>query len=227
MARGKRNFIPGSKKEKISLFHIFSKGYFQTVELTKKLVTALMLSSIVIIFSGLSGVYLYTRRVNTPFVVLVDRESGDVINSKVLEKPNLSNIEEKQIEYFISKLIIDSRSVPLDKTFYQKKLDSLSYFLTKDGGQDLKNSLKKEDVKEKINSNVQVTVDINNIAKLDKNKYQVMWTESTFKPFENMNSKSKYIGIIEVRLVPVKTKEMMKENPFGIMSSNINISKSK
>ena len=54
-----------------------------------------------------------------------------------------------------------------------------------------------------------------------------MWTESTFKPFENMNSKNKYIGIIEVRLVPVKTKEMMKENPFGIMFSNINISQSK
>ena len=96
MARGKRNFIPGSKKEKISLFHIFSKGYFQTVELTKKLVTALMLSSIVIIFSGLSGVYLYTRRVNTPFVVLVDRESGDVINSKVLEKPKETNSSSKK-----------------------------------------------------------------------------------------------------------------------------------
>ena len=67
------------------------------------------------------------------------------------------------------------------------------------------------------------------ILKMEKNKnrYQIIWTERVQNSFEDSNTKKKYTAIIETGFIPVKTKKMMTENPFGFVITDLVISEMK
>ena len=76
---------------------------------------------------------------------------------------------------------------------------------------------------------ISVSVEINSIVKMEKNKnrYQIIWTEKVQNSFEDTNTKKKYTAIIETGFIPVKTKKMMVENPFGFVITDLVISEMK
>ena len=138
-------------------------------------------------------------------------------------------MKEKQVDYFLSKIIIAVRSIPTYKNFYQKNIDSVQSFFTRDSGEQLKKSLEENQVTEKLTNQVSVSVEINSIVKMEKNKnrYQILWTEKVQNSFDEVNVQKKYTAIVEVGFIAVNTKKMMIENPFGFVIKDFIISEMK
>ena len=94
---------------------------------------------------------------------------------------------------------------------------------------DLSQYIIENQVTEKLTNQISVSIEINSIVKMEKNKnrYQIIWTERVQNSFEDSNTKRKYTAIIETGFIPVKTKKMMTENPFGFVITDLVISEMK
>lgn len=207
--------------------NFFSKGYFKNLELLKVSLLCNFIFSFVMIVCIAGMVYISSRRQNIPYIVEIDNETKEIMNTKILDSNYRNNsLQEKQTEYFLSKIIIAVRSIPTDKKFYQENINSVQSFFTRESGEQLKASLSKNQVAEKLTSQISVTVKINSIVKMEKNKnrYQVIWTESILKTTGDIPERKKYTAIIDTGIMPVKTEKMMIENPFGFIVKDIVIS---
>ena len=183
----------------MKLNDIFSKGYFRNLEVSRIAIIGLTILTIGFLFQSIILGYVAMRRQNLPYVVEIDSQSGEVLNTKVLDNEYKNNsMKEKQVDYFLSKIIIAVRSIPTDKNFYQKNIDSVQSFFTRDSGEQLKKSLEENQVIEKLTNQISVSVEINSIVKMEKNKnrYQIIWTEKVQNSFEDTNTKKKYTAII-------------------------------
>jgi type IV secretion system protein VirB5 len=209
---------------------MFSKGYFKNLEVLKVSIVCNIFFVVCLLMSTMVLGYVSMRRQNIPYVVEVDMQTGEITNTKVLDNEYKNNsMKEKQMDYFLSKILIAVRSIPTDKTFYQKNIDSVQSFFTRESGEQLKKSLEENQVTEKLTNQVSVSVEINSIVKMEKNKnrYQIIWTEKVQNSFDEINMKKKYTAIIETGFIPVKTKKMMTENPFGFVITDLVISEMK
>ena len=214
----------------MKLNDLFSKGYFKNLEVTRIEIIGIIILSIGLLGESIILGYISMRRQNIPYIVEIDSQSGEVLNTKVLDSEYKNNsMKEKQVDYFLSKIIIAVRSIPTDKNFYQKNIDSVQSFFTRESGEQLKKSLEENQVTEKLTNQISVSIEINSIVKLEKNKnrYQMIWTERVQNSFEDSNTKKKYTAIIETGFIPVKTKKMMTENPFGFVITDLVISEMK
>ena len=209
---------------------LFTKGYFKNSELLKRsLFWNFILSfGLMVCLAGI--MYVAASRQNVPYIVEVDSKTGEIMNAKVLDSTYKNNsLKEKQVDYFLSKIIIAVRSIPTDKNFYQKNIDSVQSFFTRESGEQLKKSLEENQVTEKLTNQVSVSVEINSIVKMEKNKnrYQILWTEKVQNSFDEVNVQKKYTAIVEVGFIAVNTKKMMIENPFGFVIKDFIISEMK
>ena len=209
---------------------LFTKGYFDNSELLKRsLFWNFILSfGLMVCLAGI--MYLGLRRQNVPYIVEVDSKTGEITNTKVLDSEYKNNsIKGKQIDYFLSKIIIAVRSIPTDKKFYQSNINSVQSFFTRESGEQLKKSLEENQVTEKLTNQISVSVEINSIVKMEKNKnrYQIIWTEKVQNSFDDINQQKKYTAIVEIGFVAVNTKKMMIENPFGFVITDLVISEMK
>ena len=209
---------------------LFTKGYFKNSELLKRSIfwNFTLSFGLMVCLAGI--MYLGLRRQNVPYIVEVDSKTGEITNTKVLDSTYKNNsLKEKQVDYFLSKIIIAVRSIPTDKNFYQKNIDSVQSFFTRESGEQLKKSLEENQVTEKLTNQVSVSVEINSIVKMEKNKnrYQILWTEKVQNSFDEVNVQKKYTAIVEVGFIVVNTKKMMIENPFGFVIKDFIISEMK
>ncbi len=209
---------------------LFTKGYFKNSELLKRSIFWNFTLSFTMVACIAGLVYISARRQNVPYIVEVDSKTGEITNTKVLDNTYKNNsLKEKQVDYFLSKIIIAVRSIPTDKNFYQKNIDSVQSFFTRESGEQLKKSLEENQVTEKLTNQVSVSVEINSIVKMEKNKnrYQILWTEKVQNSFDEVNVQKKYTAIVEVGFIAVNTKKMMIENPFGFVIKDFIISEMK
>lgn len=207
--------------------NLFSKGYFKNLELLKMSLLCNFVMTVFLILSAAGVIYVSSRRQNVPYIVEIDKDTKEIMNTKVLDSGYKNNsLQEKQIEFFLTKIIVAVRSIPTDKKFYQENINAVQVFFTRESGTQLKESLSKNQVAEKLTNQISVTVEINSIVKMEKNKnrYQVIWTEQISKTFNDIPEKKKYTAIIDTGVIPVKTKKMMSENPFGFVIKDIVIS---
>ena len=155
----------------MKLNDLFSKGYFKNLEVTRIAIIGIIILSIGLLGESIILGYISMRRQNIPYIVEIDSQSGEVLNTKVLDSEYKNNsMKEKQVDYFLSKIIIAVRSIPTDKNFYQKNIDSVQSFFTRESGEQLKKSLEENQVTEKLTNQVSVSVEINSIVKMEKNK---------------------------------------------------------
>lgn len=218
-----------NNEKKSIINRIFSKGYFKTLELLMLSFIMNIIQFLLILFLGLALKDLSSKRINTPFILMADKNTNQLFNTLTIDENSKTTdiVLEKQIESKLQDIIIATRSIPTDKEFYQRNINRVQPYFTREAGEQLKESLKSNQVTEKLNNRESVTVDIDNVIKLERNKrkYQVMWTENYMRMTGDLVVK-KYIAVIDVIFVDVKSKEMMKNNPFGIMIKDINISES-
>lgn len=189
----------------------------------EKFTKIIMFFVIVILISAC--VFLSVRNRYIPFIVEVKTETGEIVNSKLISntKMNLKDLQENQINYFLSNFITNIRSVTYDKNLYQKKLNEANYFLTLDSQKELKTSLTDNKTAEKMEKGVSVNVQIKNFNKIEDNKYQITWQESYTST--DGNYKETFLGIFTVETIPVKSQQMIQYNPLGLVITKLSISK--
>ena len=217
--------MKNNKEKKNIVSQIFSKGYFKTLEILKFsfIMNIFQFIIIVVLIIALNNISM--RHINTPFIVMADKNTNEIFNTLAInDNNNKSEVIEKEIERKLQDIIIITRSIPTDKEFYQKNINRVQPFFTSEAGEQLKESLRENQVTEKLNNRESVTVDIDNVIR-HKRKYQVIWTEKYMKMTGDIVIK-KYVAVIDVILVDVKSNEMKKNNPLGVMIKDINISES-
>ena len=151
----------------MKLNDLFSKGYFKNLEVTRIAIIGIIILSIGLLGESIILGYISMRRQNIPYIVEIDSQSGEVLNTKVLDSEYKNNsMKEKQVDYFLSKIIIAVRSIPTDKNFYQKNIDSVQSFFTRESGEHLKKSLEENQFTEKLINQISVSIEINSIVKM-------------------------------------------------------------
>lgn len=220
--------MKNNKEKKNIVSQIFSKGYFRTLEILKFsfIMNIVQFLLIIVLIFALNNISM--QHINTPFIVMADKNTNEIFNTLAInDNDNKNEVFEKEIERKLQDIIIITRSIPADKEFYQKNINRVQPFFTSEAGEQLKESLRANQVTEKLNNRESVTVDIDSVIKLERNKrkYQVIWTEKYMKMTGDIVIK-KYVAVIDVILVDVKSNEMKKNNPLGVMIKDINISES-
>ena len=74
------------KKERKSIINeLFSKSYFKTLELLKLVFLVAIIEFVIIIFQAVINYQISSRYTNTPFIVMVDNKTKDILNVRVIE----------------------------------------------------------------------------------------------------------------------------------------------
>lgn len=129
-------------------------------------------------------IYITTKSQLIPYVVEVDKASGQVLNAGTLKESNYTP-NEAVTKYFVGKFLINSRSIPLDPVVYKEKLKNAYAFLTKDGAAKFDTEMKSTKQLEKFGKKT-VQINITSILPIDDSKdsdgkhYQIRWTEDEF-----------------------------------------------
>ena len=138
------------KREKAS-FEKRAQTLFELAETNAKLKKGLGISIVINHILILALIFFVLRTNIKVFLVQVDKTTGAPMEVNVLTKSNLK-VGEKETKYFISKFILDVRTLPKDTTYYDNKLKENAFFLTQ-------NSQKKLDAMIQETGTIQMLAD--------------------------------------------------------------------
>lgn len=215
--------VPKLDSKKINEYHERTIWLQRNLNLAIK---AIFFLCFVVIVSNFGTVYSCLKNKNQPYMIKVNNVTGEVISSEKLiqSKVNIKDLNDKQINYFLSNFIISIRSITSDEKNYQDRLDNLSYFLTGKSKEQMESSLALNKTLEKVHRGITINVKIRNINKIEENKYQVFWVESHVNELEE-NVIENYVGTFTVSTTNVKNEKMILINPLGLVITNLSISK--
>ena len=221
--KGKSKFLPKNISDKNEMNSLDIKIQLLDKLRREEVIKVIMFFVIIILISACT--FLSIRNRYIPFIVEVKKETGEIENAKIISntKLNMSDLQENQINYFISNFITNIRSVTYDKKLYQRKLDESNFFLTAESQKELKTALIDNKTTEKMEKGVSVNVQIKNFNKIEEGKYQITWQE-TYTSTDG-NFKENFLGIFTVETMPVTNQKMIQHNPLGIIITKLSISK--
>lgn len=179
-----------------------------------------MLSVSILLF--ISSIYLFTSRSVYPYIITVDKHTGEVISSEVLKSSNVE-ISKKEIEYFMKKFIFDTRTITTDKNFFNKSLKNSNTFLTSDTQKKIITILSNENVNSFFIDGITRDVEIlsfNSVSET-KNTYQIRWREKEFDKSGQLIKRRNMNAILKLDFFVPKP-EQIQFNPFGIAISDYN-----
>ena len=225
MPKKLEDFIPSNEKKTEDNTSGWDYVWILADELRRTKLQNIIQFFVIIILIGTCLFFMF-RNPYKVVVAHVNKSTGEVLNSKEIphKKLSIDNLTERQINYFLSNFITNTRTVTFDKELYQKNINQSNFFLTRESQKQLANSLKENDVLDKINKGISVNIGIKNFNKIDNNKYQVTWEESYIIP-NGGEKKESYLGIFIISTVPVKDQKMILNNPLGLVITNLSISK--
>ena len=170
-------------------------------------------------------VYFSVRSQYIPYVVQVDNTGA--VNSVNILRTEKYNASENEINYFLSRFILNTRSIPLDEVLFNKKINESNYFLTDTTSMKLKKLIEKDDVIQKLKDRTTINVNIKSINKLDNatNTYQVRWEEVQFNKGAGIDQVYTMIGIYTVDTIEPKNQEMVAVNPLGLIIKDFSVSR--
>ena len=205
------------KREKTS-FEKRAETLFELAETNAKLKRILGISVVVALVLCLALAYFAIRTNIKVFLVQVDKTTGAPMEVNVLTKSNLK-VGEKETKYFISKFILDIRTLPKDTAYYDNKLKENAFFLT----QNSQETGTIQMLADKITTNVNI-VSANKLTNTS-NTYQVRWKEKQFSETGMEIQNTSYLGVFTVEYVNEKNEELVAKNPLGIIIKDFTISR--
>ena len=175
-------------------------------------------------------IYQSSKSQLVPYVVEVDKSTGQVLNAGVLKESNYTP-QEAEIKYFLSKFIINSRGIPLDPVVYKSQLRSAYAFLTKDGAAKFDSDIKSEKTMEKFGHKT-VQINITSVLPVDNGKmtdegkhYQIRWNEEEYTIGGSDKVTIPMSGIFTVKNIHIKDEKALEDNPLSLYISDFSWSK--
>ena len=213
------------KREKTS-FEKRAETLFELAETNAKLKKGLGISIVINHILILALIFFVLRTNIKVFLVQVDKTTGAPMEVNVLTKSNVK-VGEKETKYFISKFILDVRTLPKDTTYYDNKLKENAFFLTQNSQKKLDAMIQETGTIQMLADKITTNVNIVSANKLTNtsNTYQVRWKEKQFSETGMEIQDTSYLGVFTVEYVNEKNEELLAKNPLGIIIKDFTISR--
>lgn len=180
------------------------------------------------LFQSVANIYLGFRASNNIKLIWtrVEKNTGAIVGTDVVTKNNMK-VGEDEIKYFIQKFVLDVRTVPMDKKYYNEKIQEQSFYLTNASQEKLNNMVRNDGIltliSERRTSSTKI-ISVNKVTNTN-NTYQVRWSEEIFGPNGEKNETRNYIGMFTVDYAVLNTEEEYLKNPLGIIIKDFSISR--
>lgn len=174
---------------------------------------------------GLGGALIWAvnRNPMVAYTIQVSEITGEARGIGMEEVKNL-RVDEKSIKFFLSNFVKKTRTIPKDINDYKKQTqDQLSY-LTPASKTKLETLYAEvTDTKEIISARNVTEVVIESFLPIEKNKYQINYSEIVMSESGIKIKQNKYSMLITLgRTVPKK--EGFEANPYGLLITDVQLS---
>ena len=217
------------EKEWQKIFSQRSEMIFEIWNERNKFLKLFLLSIIIIL--GQVGIisYLSTKLSENVKIVWtrVEKGTGAPVGTNIITSNNVTPGED-ETKYFISKFVLDIRTILIDKNYYNNKVQEQSIFLTNASQEKLNNMIRNDGTLTLLSQGKTSNAKILSVNKITNanNTYQVRWSEEVFGINGEKEETKNYIGVFTVDYtVNLKKDEERLKNPLGIIIKDFSISK--
>ena len=224
-----RKFSNGRQEnEWLKIFSQRSEMIFVIWNERNRYLKLFLISAAIILFQTVAIIYLGFRASNNIKLIWtrVEKNTGAIVGTDIVTKNNMK-VGEDEIKYFIQKFVLDVRTVPMDKKYYNEKIQEQSFYLTNASQEKLNNMVRNDGIltliSERRTSSAKI-ISVNKVTNTN-NTYQVRWSEEIFGPNGEKNETRNYIGMFTVDYAVLNTEEEYLKNPLGIIIKDFSISR--
>ena len=184
-------------------------------------ILALALSATCVLLAG-GLVFQSMKSTVEPYVIEVDRSTGEVKNAGVMSEIQYTP-QNEEIAYFIGQFLLHTRSLPLDPVVYRQNWATAYNFLTRDAATKMNAEVKQDKIAENFGKQT-VQVSIVSILPVDgsNGSYQARWNEEVFIVGSGEKQVIPMTGTFTTLIIPAKDKETLRVNPLGLYLSDFN-----
>lgn len=167
-------------------------------------------------------IYVATRSTFIPYIINVDEKTGYVQSLGSLKEVN-HEVTDAEINYFLSRFVEDTRTIPNDTEVLQTNVKRATTYLTPETASKFKN-LYLDEFTKKIGTGLnRVTVlAITPVAKTN-DTYQVRWSEKFIPTGSTTPEEKSYVGTFSIKQESVDNKELLLTNPLGLMITDFSM----
>ncbi|MGL5202562.1 MAG: VirB8/TrbF family protein [Cetobacterium sp.] len=178
--------------------------------------------SLLIICAVLVFGLIYTSRKNSVETFVLEKNGNNykiLGNIQDLTRTQNSATDE-QIIYFLNQFVMKSKFLPSDLDIYERNYTQILSLMTQTTSKKLDKYLIDEKYEEKIRKGQTVEIILNTALRLERNSYQVRWTQRIFNKSGELIGAKNYLGVFTIKFGGIKDKETLINNPLGIIITN-------
>jgi len=155
-----------------------------------------------------------------PYVVAVDQlgQAQAVAPADAAYTPT-----DPQIAWFLSRFILNVRSVSLDPVLMRQNWLQAYDFVTERGSVQLSEYARKANPFGQVGDK-SVSVQVTSVVRASPSSFQLKWTESAFAR-GNLAATTRWTAILIVRLRPPKSADVLRRNPLGLYVDTVDWSR--
>lgn len=181
------------------------------------LVLAGLLTLVIVMLVTISG-----RSTIQPYIIKV-AERGEVMSVSPLEQGS-SSPDEAMIQYFLSHIVSNMRSLPLDPVVVKQNWLSVYNYLSVEAQTKMNIIAQTADPFADLGERTR-SVTIENVVSLSERTKQFRWTESIYAANGAFISTSHFTGIFTYAVEPPTTAARLQVNPLGLIITHFDITK--
>lgn len=192
-----------------------------------KLINGLTIACIIALIStafsvGYSTYLAVKKEKGFGYILRVNEKTGEPISTETFANTNI-NLTDNEIEYFLRKFIVDSRTVTTEKKVFDKNLKDINFFLIAQSQQKLQSILSEENILSFFETNRTRDVEILSFSKVPQanNTYQIRWREREFDKDGRLVKRSVFNSLINVDYFQ-PNKDQIAINPIGLLIKDFN-----
>lgn len=185
---------------------------------------ALILCFLCVAF-GLGLLYLASMTKVIPYVVTVDKSTGEVQQAGAFVNNNYEP-QEAEIRYFLVNFISNARTIQLDPIAQNRAQRKAYAYLTQNAARKYQDIQASEKYVDKVGSKT-VSINISSVTKVPEStsSYQIRWTEEEYEIKTGQKETLHLNGVFTYTLLPVENDEQLLLNPLGLFISGFDFTK--
>lgn len=124
---------------------------------------------------------------------------------------------DEEIIYFLKNYIERTKSITPSIDTYKKNYATVRSYMTSNTAKKMENYLMEGGYKDYFQNYKTVEILYNTGIRLDKDTFQLRWNQRVYSKDGNIESVTPMIGVFTVTFAPVESKEILRENPLGLL----------
>lgn len=175
------------------------------------------------LISVLGLIFIATRATFIPYIISVDEKTGFATSLGSLKEVK-HELTPAEVNYFLSRFIEQTRSVPTDKFVLQENIKRATRFLSPESAKKFKD-LYLAEFEQKIGSGMNrvEVLSVTPVANV-KNTYQARWKESFVAVGSSQVEEKTYTGTFSIEQNPINDENLLRDNPLGIFILDFSMS---